>query len=66
MTPAEMIAWIDGATYEELLTRWRFAPAGTDWFTNKEIADHYLIVMARKKKEIGHEEAVMASKRVGW
>ena len=58
----EMKAWIDNASYEQLLSRNRFAPVGSPWFQG-EIGDYYLKVMAKKKKEVDH---VQASKNIGW
>lgn len=61
---AAMRTWIDGATYEELLRRWRSAPAG-DPFFQRPTGDYYEEVMNRKKAEAGHGAAVAASKRIG-
>jgi len=57
--------WIDGATYEELLRRWRFAPAGSLWFQG-EIGVYYAKAMNEKGEEAGSEGRVRASKSVGW
>ena len=65
MTPAEMKAWIDGATYEQLLRKWRFDPPGSPWFMG-EMGDYFAAVMARKGEEIGPEQKVQASKHVDW
>ncbi len=57
-------AWIDGASYEELLRRWRYAPAGDPMFKG-DTGVHYTAVMAEKRAAdpAGH---VRASKSVGW
>jgi hypothetical protein len=61
MTPMQK-EWIDNASYEELLTRWRFAPVGSEWFQG-ECGEYYSKVMNEKKKQCDH---VKASKNVGW
>ncbi len=65
MTADEMKAWIDSASYEQLLSKWRMAPAGSPWFQG-DLGDYYSEAMARKKAETPHEEQVAASKRIGW
>ena len=65
MTPDAMKAWIDNASYEALLSRWRFAPAGDQFFAG-EIGDYYSTVMARKRDEVGQAGHVSASKTIGW
>lgn len=54
---------IDGLSYEELLERWRFAPAGDPWFQG-ETGDYWSKRM-KDLKEAGCD-TVGASKRVGW
>jgi len=65
MTYEERKAWIDGATYEQLLSKWRFATVGSPWFQGK-IGKYYSKVMFERKKQIGGAAAVTASKAVGW
>ena len=65
MTEREMKAWIDKASYEELLRKWRFEPSGNPWFQG-EVAKYYEEVMSKKRLEIGNEAAVRASKDIGW
>ncbi len=65
MNAEEMRVWIDQASYEQLLDKWRFAPWG-DPFFRLEMGDYYAVVMAKKKAAIGHDAAVSASKSVGW
>lgn len=64
MTTEEMKAWIDGATYMELLKRWRFSVDDPVWFTG-EVGDHYVKVMTERRDAdpAGH---VAASKAIGW
>ena len=61
----ELKRWIDGASYEELLSRWRFAPVGSPLFAG-DTGDYYSEVMAAKRKEVGNDEHVRASKSIGW
>mgnify|MGYP003394873402 CR=1 FL=1 len=63
---SEEKAWIDGATYEQLLSRWRFQPVGTStWFTG-ETGEYFATVMKTKRAEVGNAEHVRASKHLGW
>lgn len=55
---------IDGLTYTELLSRWRFAEAGDPWFQG-ETGEYWSQVM-RKKRDENPVGAVSASKRIGW
>lgn len=57
--------WIDNASFEDLLRKWRFAPAGDPFFQG-ECGDYYSKVMAEKKAEAGHDASVQASKNIGW
>lgn len=65
MIPKKMKDWIDTASYEELLTKWRFAPSGSPWFQG-EVGKHYEKIMSIKKAQVGEEAAVRTSKVVGW
>lgn len=65
MTDEEMMAWIDDATYEQLLGRWRFAPAGDPFFKRGPVFDHYEEVM-RQKRDADPGGHVAASKHIGW
>ena len=58
-------AWIDGAAYESLLSKWRFAPAGDPMFTG-ETGKYYSETMARRRTEIGPQSHTAASKSIGW
>jgi hypothetical protein len=57
--------WIDNATYEQLLYRLRFSPAGDEMFVG-DTGRYFSEVMKAKGVEIGHESRVQASKRIGW
>lgn len=59
----EQKAWIDGASYEDLLRKWRFAPVGSPWFIG-EVGIYYGKVMAKKRSQEVYPGA--ASKAIGW
>jgi hypothetical protein len=63
--PEDMKNWIDHASYESLLSRWRNAPVGSPWFVG-EVGDYYAQVMAQRRAEVGDAEHVSASKSIGW
>ena len=63
--PEEMKKWIDNASYEQLLSKWRNAPSGNPFFQD-EVGQYYSKVMAEKKAEVGNGEHVRASKSIGW
>ena len=64
MNEAEMREWIDNASYESLLSRWRNAPAGSPWF-QRPLGDYYAAVMKAKREAVGNAEHVRASKAIG-
>ena len=57
--------WIDGASYEDLLRKWRFEPIGSPWFTDK-CATYFESAMRRARASAGVDGHVAASKSVGW
>ena len=60
LTP-ENKQYIDALSYEELLSRWRFAPPGDPWFqgeTGKYWAD-------RMEAKRGEDHSTI-SKKIGW
>jgi hypothetical protein len=61
----EMKAWVDAASYESLLRKWRFAISGDPHFQG-EMGDYYIAAMKKKRDEVGDDEHVRASKRIGW
>ena len=65
MIDPELKKWIDEASYESLLSKWRNAPAGSPYFAG-ETGDYYADVMKRKREEVGQSEHVRASKAIGW
>ena len=52
-------------SYVELLGLWRFAEAGSPYFTG-EVGDHFSQVMKNKREEVGNDAHVAASKSIGW
>ena len=65
LTP-ELKASIDALSYEELLREWRFAPSGSPKFQD-ETGAYWLKRMSELRNQPGgHEEAVRASKSIGW
>ena len=65
MTSEEMKKWIDNASYEQLLSHWRNAPAGDPYFVG-EIGSYYQKRMGEKRSEVGDSEHVRTSKSIGW
>ena len=57
--------WIDDASYEQMLAKWRHAPSDDPMFSG-ETGQYFKTVMMKKKSEISPEAAVQASKSVGW
>ncbi len=64
-TIKEMKVWIDAASYQQLLSNWRFALAGCPWFVG-EVGEYYATVMKREKTKTPHDEQVAISKAIGW
>lgn len=64
MSKAEMMDWIAGASYYNLLAKWRFMKAGAPWFVG-EVGEYYAKEMARKR-DLDPAAAVAASKTLGW
>ena len=62
LTP-ENKAHIDSLSYEQLLSRWRFAPLGDPWFQG-ETGDYWSKRM-KELREAGADHA-QASKKIGW
>lgn len=56
--------WIDNASYEQLLSRWRFSPVGDSIFLD-DTGEYYATVM-RQKREEDNAEHVNVSKSIGW
>lgn len=56
-------AYIDGLSYEGLLSHWRFAPVGDPWFQG-ETGEYWSKRMA-ELRDAGADH-IGASKRLGW
>lgn len=56
--------YIDNLTFESLLSRWRFAPAGDPWFAD-ETGEYWSKRMMTKRSE-ENDNGVGAGKRIGW
>lgn len=56
---------IDNMTYEEMLSRWRFAAIGDPMFSG-EVGDYFTAVFAQKRKSVSNAQHVQASKNLGW
>jgi hypothetical protein len=65
MNEREMKQWIKNASYEQLLSRWRFAPTGDPFFQGA-MGDYYRNHMMERRAQIGDVEHSKISKRVGW
>lgn len=63
LTP-ENKAKIDDLDYEQLLSRWRFAPSGDPWFQGE--TGHYWSKRMAEKRDADPGGAVQASKNIGW
>ncbi len=59
-------AHIDALTYEQLLSHWRFAPAGDPWFSGETGAYWEKRMSEQRAKPGGNAEHVSASKSIGW
>lgn len=56
---------IDNMSYEQLLYKWRFAPAGTDLFQG-ETGEYFKSKLFEKRNQLSVSEQVAVSKYVGW
>ena len=56
--------WIDNASYEQLLSKWRFAQSGDPFFVG-DTGVYYAQVM-KEKLAAEADGGVSASKSVGW
>jgi len=64
MTEQEMKDWIDNASYQDLLGKWRFAPVGDPFFRD-EVGQYYKTRMHERRAEVGNASHVAASKALG-
>jgi hypothetical protein len=56
--------WIDGATYEQLLQKWRYSAIGDPIFLGE--TGEYLSKIMFEKRALLSDGGVSASKTVGW
>jgi hypothetical protein len=57
---------IDSLSYEQLLSHWRFAPAGDPWFEG-ETGNYWSERMKfLRSQPNGNDQHVAASKSIGW
>ena len=56
--------WIDNASPEQLLRRWRFG-ASTDPITQGEVGEYFSKAFAKMQRELGSKFPAL-SKKVGW
>ena len=54
--------YIDGLSYESLLSAWRFAPVGYPWFQG-ETGEYWDKRMSKIRETVDH---VTISKKIGW
>ncbi len=58
-------AWIDAASYETLLHKWRHHPIGHPLFMG-DTGRYYSKMLTARRLEVGIIEAANISKRIGW
>lgn len=57
--------WIDNATYDQLLWKWRFTDLSEAIFQGA-CGTYFAEVMAKHRMDMSAQEKVATSKRVGW
>jgi hypothetical protein len=62
---SEQKKFIDDASYETLLCKWRFAPMGDSMFQG-EVGAYYTKVMKEKRDKLLPGESAVISKKIGW
>ena len=60
-----MKIWIDLASYEDLLRKWRFASGGDAFFCG-EVGKYYAEKIFAMRDALEPDEAAQVSKRIGW
>ena len=60
-----MKSWINEASYEQLLARWRFSKSD-DKMCQGSLGEYFAREMERKGSALSDAERVETSKRVGW
>lgn len=64
MTDREKLDWINQASFEDLLRKWRFAPAG-DPFLKGHIGDHFNKIYCQRRNSLDPGEFTRISKKIG-
>lgn len=62
---AEMLAWIEVASYRDLLWRWRHSPEGSRWFLGL-VGETLSRMMQRRRGELDEASAQLVEREVGW
>lgn len=65
MNETEMIAWINNASYYDLLYKWRFAKAGDPFFVGM-VGEKYTQVMIQKRDALPPGKAAEISRQIGF
>jgi hypothetical protein len=65
MNEQEMKDWIDKASYEDLLRKFRFESIGSHWCCG-ELGDYFESVLNQRRHDVGPEEHTRCSKKIGW
>ncbi len=65
MAYEEMKQWVDNATYEMLLLKWRDSPFDDPFFWG-EMGEYYLQTIIDKRSEVGEEEHKRVLARLSW
>lgn len=63
--PENIYEWLEQASYEDILRRWRFAKVGDPTFFGQNGGD-YIRAMDKKRAALPPGEAARISKKVGW
>ena len=54
LTEDQMTKWIDNASYQELLRKWRFTTVGDSCFFLGDVGAYYTTAMAKPESTEGH------------
>jgi hypothetical protein len=57
--------WIDNASYESLLRKWRFEESGNPLFEG-ETGEYYAHMMRRREAALQPGASAQISKKIGW
>lgn len=63
MNKEQMLAWVESASYEDLMRLRRFEPVGSPWFVTDEV---YAAIQTRMALLYTPEEHTRASKAIGY